>query len=488
MRLHPPAFPAALFLTLAAAVLMSVGWLTRAQTTMPTVVDPNLAVRTVVAGLNQPTAMAFLGDDDFLILEKATGQVKRVTNGAVAATVLDLDVNFFSERGLLGIALHPRFPADPGVYLYWSESTTGADSDDPSAVELLGNRVDRFRWDADENTLTLDAPVIALRAFQADAGQPIRGNHDGGMLRFGPDGKLYIFIGDVGRRGWMQNLPCGPTAICPGPTVPDDQFGGPEPDDAHLTGVVLRLNPDGSTPGDNPFRATGIGGEAGDNIRKVFAYGFRNSFGMDFDPLSGDLWLEQNGDDSFTELHRVTAGLNGGWIQIMGPVGRIAQFKAIETDPAFEGLQQIRWPPQNIADSPAEALDRLFMLPGAHYADPEFSWKFEVAPAGLGFLDGNALGAQYNGNLFVGAARPTLLGGHLFRFRLTGNRRRIAVDDPRLEDRVADNLAKFDITESETLLFGRNFGVGTDIHTGPDGNLYVVSLLSGAVYAIHRVR
>ena len=137
MRLHPPAFPAALFLTLAAAVLMSVGWLTRAQTTMPTVVDPNLAVRTVVAGLNQPTAMAFLGDDDFLILEKATGQVKRVTNGAVAATVLDLDVNFFSERGLLGIALHPRFPADPGVYLYWSESTTGADSVTADRVATL---------------------------------------------------------------------------------------------------------------------------------------------------------------------------------------------------------------------------------------------------------------------------------------------------------------------------------------------------------------
>jgi glucose/arabinose dehydrogenase len=488
MRLHLPACSFTLLVTVTAAAAVSVGSLTRAQSAMPTVEDPNLAVRTVVAGLDQPTAMAFLGDDDFLILEKATGKVKRVTDGAVVATVLDLDVNSFSERGLLGIALHPRFPAEPLVYLYWSESNTGADSAAGATVDLLGNRIDRFRWDDDTNTLTFDAPVIALRAFQADPGQPIRGNHDGGMLRFGPDGKLYIFIGDVGRRGWMQNLPCGPTASCPGPAVPDDQFGGPEPDDAHLTGVVLRLNPDGSTPGDNPFVANGIGGEAGDNIRKVFAYGFRNSFGMDFDPISGDLWLEQNGDDSFTELHRVTAGLNGGWIQIMGPVDRIAQFKAIETNPDFEGLQQLRWPPQNIAGSPAEALDRLFMLPGAHYADPEFSWTFEVAPAGLGFLDSRALGPQYNGDLFLGAARPTLLGGHLFRFNLTGNRRKIAVDDPRLEDRVADNLAKFDITESETLLFGRNFGVGTDIHTGPDGNLYVVSLLSGAVYVIHRAR
>ena len=83
------------------------------------------------------------------------------------------------------------------------------------------------------------------------------------------------------------------------------------------------------------------------------------------------------------------------------------------------------------------------MLPGAHYSDPEFSWKFEVAPAGVGFMDGRGLGPQYDGDLFVGAARPFLEGGFLWRFNLTGNRREDrASDDPRLEDRVADNLDK----------------------------------------------
>lgn len=477
---------------LAAAVLSLVPLLPArtvgAQGAGPTVVDSNLAVRTVVTGLSLPTTMAFIGRDDFLILEKETGQVKRVTGGVVAATVLDLDVNFGSERGLLGIALHPDFPDDPGVYLYWTETASGGDTNVLGATTLLGNRVDRYEWDGDANSLTHDINLIRLRAIQADAGQDPRGNHDGGMVRFGPDGKLYIFIGDVGRRGWMQNLPCGPTATCPGPTVADDQFGGPAPDDAHLTGVVLRLNDDGSTPPDNPFIKAGttVGGEPGENIQKVFAYGMRNSFGMDFDPEAGDLWLEQNGDDSFTEIHRVTPGLNGGWIQIMGPVSRLGQYKGIETTPPFVGLQQIRWPPQNIAGTPEEALKRLFMLPGAHYADPEFAWKFEVAPAGLGFLRGRALGPQYDGDLFLGAARLTLEGGHLFRFNLTGNRRKIGVDDPRLEDRVADNLGKFEITESETLLFGRNFGVGTDIVTAPDGTLYVVSLSNGAVYQIRR--
>jgi glucose/arabinose dehydrogenase len=170
----------------------------------------------------------------------------------------------------------------------------------------------------------------------------------------------------------------------------------------------------------------------------------------------------------------------------MGPVARIAEFKQIETTLPPSNLQQLRWPPKNIADTPAEALSRLFMLPGAHYSDPEFSWKFALAPAAIGFLDGAGLGPQYSGDLFVGAARTTLDGGYLFHFNLTGNRRKIGVDDPRLEDRVADNTAKFDVTESETLRFGSGFGVGTDIQTSPSGTLYVVSLSRGAVYEIFR--
>jgi glucose/arabinose dehydrogenase len=91
----------------------------QAQPPSPVMLDPNLGVRTVVTGLNQPTSVAFLGANDMLVLEKATGKVQRVMNG-VTSTVLDLAVNSASERGLLGIALHPDFPANPGVYLYWT--------------------------------------------------------------------------------------------------------------------------------------------------------------------------------------------------------------------------------------------------------------------------------------------------------------------------------------------------------------------------------
>ena len=409
----------------------------------------------------------------------------------MTGTALDLAVNSASERGLLGIALHPNFAANGFVYLYWTESTVGADSNVLSEVPLLGNRVDRFLWNG--STLVFDRNIISLRARQADSGQPERGNQNGGVLRFGSDGKLYVLIGDVGRRGQLQNLADGPV----GPGTPDDAFGGPGPDNAHLTGAILRLNDDGSTPSDNPFFAVGaaIGGESGANIQRLFAYGIRNSFGMAFDPSSGNLWSQENGDDGFDELNRVEPGFNSGWVQIMGPPERISQYKAIETDPTapqpfapsgYFGLQQIRWPPTNIADTQSEALSRLFALPGSHYSAPEFSWKFGVAPGGLGFLDGDALGGRYANDLFVGGARDSLEGGQLFRFNICGQgiARAIAFDDRRVADLVADNLHKFDITESESLLFGRDFGITTDIQTGPNGNLFLVSLSQGAVYEI----
>jgi len=474
-----------------------------AQAPLPTLTDPNLAVRAVITGLDQPTSMAFIGTNEFLVLEKATGRVKHIINGALAQIVLDLAVNNASERGLLGIALHPQFATNRFVYLYWTcaavhgpttfqvsattcpaTPATGADVTEIVDVPLLGNRVDRFVWDG--AALRFDRNLINLRSFQHDPTNGVpRGNHNGGVIRFGADGKLYVIFGDNGRRGQMQNIfdDRGPAFA-----APDDAFGGPGPDNAHFTGVILRLNDDGSAPSDNPFFAYGggIGGEVGGNVQKIFAYGVRNSFGLAVDPVSGGLWDQQNGDDSFDELNRVTAGSNLGWIQTMGPIDRVAEFKAIERTFAPGDLQQQRWPPSLLPDTPEQARLRMFMLPGAHYDDPEFSWKWAIAPAAIGFLRGNALGADYANDLFVGASRPTLLDGYLLRLDLSADRQSIASSDARLADRVADNTAKFDIGESESLRFGAGFGVGTDIQTGPNGNLFVVSLSNGAVYEISR--
>lgn len=493
-----------------------------AQAPMPTMLHPGLDVRLVADGLVTPTTMAFLNSNEFLVLEKSTGIVQHFVDGVLQGPALDLAVNNASERGLLGIALDPDFESNHAVYLYWSckappptvdpftpsqaecadTPELGADSGELLEVPLLGNRVDRFLWDG--STLTFDSNLIKLRSFQNDAGpvppnqgdesQPPRGNHDGGVIAFGQDGKLYIFIGDVGRRGQLQNLPCGPVAVCDGTVMPDDQFGGPEPDDAHLTGVILRLNTDGTAPSDNPFYEAGaeMGGEVGENIQMIFSYGHRNSFGLAVNPADGSIWLQENGDDTFSELNRVAPGMNGGWIQIMGPASRVEQYREIETTffapPATApALQQLRWPPTNIATSRQEALKRLFMLPGARFIDPILSWKWEVAPGGMGFVEGEGLGPEFENDLFMGAATPALQGGYLFHFDFGGNGRKLRLEDPRLRDGVADNLGKHDITESESLLIGRDFGVVTDIETGPNGNLFVVSLSNGAIYEIFAV-
>src|SRR3954451_23910981 len=136
----------------------------------------------------------------------------------------------------------------------------------------------------------------------------------------------------------------------------------------------------------------------------------------------------------------------------------------------------------------------MFALPGATYVDPEFSWKYEVGPAGATFVQGTALGAEYDGTLWIGSARSFAQvggnGGSLYRLRLTLDRLHVDVSaDPRLADRVADNLfraTKFDGTESETLIIGQGFGTTTDIEQGPDGNLYVVNLTDNVIYRISR--
>src|SRR5262249_25262864 len=95
----------------------------------PTMLDPSLAVKTVVSGLVTPISMAFLGNNDMLVLEKNTGRVKRVVKGVVKSTVLDLGVNYNSEGGLLAIALHPASPATRGVSLSWPCRSTAPPAD-----------------------------------------------------------------------------------------------------------------------------------------------------------------------------------------------------------------------------------------------------------------------------------------------------------------------------------------------------------------------
>jgi aldose sugar dehydrogenase len=278
-------------MTKSASYWIVVGWLVLAPSlaSAQTLKDPALIVTEVVAGLNAPTAMAFIGANDILVLQKNNGQVRRVSNGVPQPMpVLDVAVDQRSERGLLGIAVHPAFPSAPWVYLYYTESSTGSDTS--GSPEPLGNRLYRYRWNG--NALVEPALLLNLPASPGP-------NHDGGALIFGPDGKLYTVIGDLNHRGQLQNISAGPGA--------DD------------TSVIIRLNDDGTVPSDNPFFA--LGG----NLAKYYAYGIRNSFGLAFDPLTHKLWMTENGPDTYDEINLVDPGFNSGWVQIMGPDARSPQ-------------------------------------------------------------------------------------------------------------------------------------------------------------------
>ena len=164
-------------------------------------VDSSLTYDTVVSsGLSFPIAIAFLNPSDpnrFFVIEKNSGCVKLVQNGVVVSTVLDLPVNNASERGLLGIALHPDFAANGHVYLYYTRSSTSSDAS--SSADWTDNRVERYRW----NGSALVEPTLIV-AFPRDPTQSNGPNHNGGVILFGPDGKLYGVTGDL-NRGFLSN-------------------------------------------------------------------------------------------------------------------------------------------------------------------------------------------------------------------------------------------------------------------------------------------
>lgn len=374
--------------------------------------DPRLHVREVVSGLIQPTAMGFVGLRDILVLQKSDGTVRRVINGVLqSGAVLDVAVDSASERGLLGIAVHPNFPATPSVYLYYTQSSTTGDTNGSP----LANRVYRYTWNGSalvSPQLILDLPVTPGP------------NHDGGTMTFGPDGKLYVVIGDLNRDGQLQNNAAG--------GAPDD------------SGVILRINDDGTVPADNPFFAQG------GNLAKYYAYGVRNSFGLAFDPVSGELWDTENGPSNYDEINMVLPGFNSGWRDIMGPDARDAQ---------------------NVSD--------LVQFAGSHYADPKFSWLSTVGPTALAFMSSPRLGPDYKNDLFVG----DINNGRLYRLRVNNARDGFLFTNPDLADLVADNSTEL----QETILgtgFGPAFGGITDLKIGPDGLLYVLSHGLGKVFMI----
>lgn len=403
----------------AATLLISAAGPARAQM----IDDSRLTVEPVVGGLSLPTAMEFIAPDDFLVGEKNSGRVKRVVNGVVTGVVLDLPVASEATRGLLGMALHPDFAANGYVYVFYSR----AESDGGTWLE---NRVSRFTWDG----AALEASSeLVLARFVSDAAQNTAPACEGGALRFGPDGKLYGCIGDLGRGGFEN------------PRIEQNS----DWEVSANSGGIFRLNDDGGVPADNPFAPN-----ADTALRRFFSYGVRNTYGLDFDPHTGALWATENGPDVFDEINRVLSGMNSGWLKIMGPDERDALFEKNEYT-AYDA-------------------DDLVQLPGSHYADPKLSFFQPVGLTSLVFIDSPRFPCDLQGQMLIGDANT----GQLYLLALNAERDGFALP-PGLDDLVADSPE-----ERQSLVFGSGWGVTTDLQLGPDGNLYQVSLSRGGVYRI----
>lgn len=234
----------------------------------------------VVDSLSSPTAIAFLPDGRLLVTEK--GGALKLVSGGTASTLVNIPVCSGSEMGLLGIAIDPAFASNGFIYLYRTNPENGCGNPPTSRF----NEVVRVTMVS--NTINISSLSVLLTGMRTD-----NGNHDGGGLRIGPDGKLYVGVGDTGK-GDNQG---GPGSS----TNPYSQ------DLSALEGKLLRLNLDGSIPSDNPF----VGQPS---VREeIFAYGFRNPFRFGFDPLSDNLWLADVGDFTVEEIDIVTAGDNYSW-------------------------------------------------------------------------------------------------------------------------------------------------------------------------------
>ena len=416
-----------------------------------TLYDPNLKIELVASGLDFPTTMAFLGPDDFLILEKNTGYVKRFVNGTqVEKPLLHVNTNIKDERGLLGIAVSEKknFNDNPffienkkithNVFLYYIEC---------NAKNLnCENRIYKYDLDNKNNVLINPKFLVGVPSFPDPS-------HIGGIIDIGPDENLYVTVGN------FQNTV--PTKIYKTKT---QNYEDGEPVDGRAG--ILRLTQNGY-PVLHPNGAGILGNKY--PLNAYYAYGIRNSFGIDFDPVTGKLWDTENGPQFGDEINMVEPGFNSGSDRVYG---------IWEADEFGDMLKNKKGEAVPVGNNPPNLVN--FNGKG-HYNPPEFIWIKTIAPTALLFLDSDKLGSEYQNDMFVGSAD----GGRIFHFDLNDKR-----DGLVLKGNLTDKIA-YDKTEFKDILFAEGFVIITDIKQGPDGYPYIVSGLKqsktskfGAVFRI----
>jgi aldose sugar dehydrogenase len=428
---------------------------------IPIINDSNLKAEVVFKGIEFPTSMAFLGPNDILVLEKNNGTVRRIVNGVMLPDpLLDVNVANKNERGMLGIAVskhHNNNGPTTYVFLYYTEASGGkADGTDDCSTATrcnkannpLGNRL--YRYELVGNKLVNPKLLLDLPSTPGPS-------HNGGKIVIGPaDNNLYVVIGEVTLTA----------------TQASNRQKGLAPDGR---GGILRITQDGQAVGGEGAGVGVLGNSSssvrGGNLSKLnlyYAYGIRNSFGIDFDPVTGNLWDSENGPSYGDEINLVYPGFNSGWRKVQGIWEVKGDFRGnvvSDTDNDDNNNKN-----NNNNNSKTSSTNSLVGFGGkGKYSVPKFVWNNTVAPTAVKFLSSSKLGAQYQNDLFVGDAN----NGNIYHFDLNENKNRteLVLKGP-LTDKVADN-----ISENKDIIWAKGFRIITDIQVGPyDGYLYVLSL------------
>jgi aldose sugar dehydrogenase len=420
----------------------------------PVFSQPGFTSEVVAEGLSLPTTMAFLSQNDILVLEKDNGTVMRVINGEVQpAPLLDVNVATEVERCMCGIAISQNNETSKTyVFLYYTEAQS-ADGGDP-----IGNRLYRYDLENGQTESTTEVPGVdsntAAPASSSSSAKLVNPKllldlpavpgprHNGGAIMIGPDNNLYIPVGDT------DKITGGTTQAQNNDELPSDGSGG-----------ILRITQDGAPVIDANTGTYILGDDYPLNL--YYAYGLRNSFGIDFDPVTGNLWDSENGPGYGDEINLVVPGFNSGWNQIMGVWERGGG------DPREGGSTIASVQPEGLVNFDGKG----------QYQPPKLAFLYTIGPTAVKFLDSTKYGTGYQNDLFLG----DIHAGNIYHFSLNQERTELLLPEP-LIDRVADTDTE---SASEAIHFATGFAGISDIEVSPyDGYMYVVSLGQGKIFKI----
>ena len=451
----------------------------------PIVLDNDFKIIEYVSGLLVPVNMEFLGED-LLVLEKNSGVVRHIKNNKLLdSPVLDVEVSNYGEQGLLGIT-----SIENEVYLFFTE----AFHDGGRALE---NRVYKYTWNGNE----LVQPILLKRipGFERE--------YVGGELVSDLDGTVYAVTGENYKIGLLQNHLKDESYRHFSQTGSSDEKASRTISHSltyalscvkisfyHYTTNSFGWQSEQPDLSNNPLELNlfNILGNLDSCARQFYyenfsdghwkdtssiiqiepkgeyaAIGIRNSFGLAVDPKTGYLWDTENGPDAYDEINLVETKFNSGWAKIQGP----SNGKLLPQLPNYEEYE---------------------------YSEPEFSWELPIGVTAIEFPNSKMF-EKYENFVFVADVN----NGNIYKFKLDDTRTKFIFESPYLQDNVLNILENsedaafsgdigclmsgipcYEFDPMDEILFGKNFGMISDMKFGPDGALYVISLMEGKIYRI----